>query len=334
MRQAVIRAPRRVDLDEVPRPTPPGGGVLVAVKACGLCTWEQRVYRGARPQYPFAGGHEIAGVVVTADSAGPAPGTQVAVSRLPRCGHCAACRAGKDNLCAYTAGGSGDGPGGLSDYLVADARDVVPVDSVRSAAEAALVEPLACVLNSLHVAHVGPGTRLAVIGNGFMGALHARAAQAVGGDVTLYRTGPPPAGLEHAWAGPAHDIRAEADGSEFAIEGSDFDAVIVIRAVRQNLGAAAHLVRPGGLVSVFASQPPDELIMLPSRVIRRKEICVTAAASHRAVDFAEASRVVSNGVVRVDDLVHRAYSLDAIGEALDYASDYDTGRIVVDVNAG
>ncbi|MEA2242526.1 MAG: L-iditol 2-dehydrogenase, partial [Solirubrobacteraceae bacterium] len=202
MKRAVFDDVGGVCLTEKPRPKPGPGSVLVAVRACGLCTWEQRVYRGTKPHYPFAGGHEIGGVVEEAPRGGLEPGTTVAVSRLPRCWTCDACKSGKDNLCAYgtRAMSDPDGPGGLAEYVIASARDVVAVRA-RTPAEAALVEPLACVQNSLAIAEIGQGTRLAIIGNGFMGVLHARAAATVGAQVTLVRTGPAPTGLEHAWPG-------------------------------------------------------------------------------------------------------------------------------------
>jgi len=320
---------------ERPRPTANSKSVLVAVKACGLCTWEQRVYRGAKPHYPFAGGHEVGGVVAEAPGGEFAPGTTVAVSRLPRCRTCAACKNGKDNLCAYgTRAMSGpDGPGGLAEYVIASARDIVAIPA-RSQAEAALVEPLACVQNSLGIAQVGPATRLAIIGNGFMGVLHARAAAAAGADVTLLRTGPVPTGLERAWAGESFDV----GDRNHCPQSSAFDAVILIRDVVANLPLAADMTRPGGIVSVFASLPSTDAIGLPALLFRTKELRLTAAASHRERDFQAAARMVNDGGVRVDDLIHRRFPLARLSEALEYASSKDTGRVVIaigpDVNAG
>lgn len=326
MKRAGFYAPHRVRLMERVRPTAHRDSVLVAVRACGLCTWEQRVYRGSRPQYPFAGGHEVSGVVVEAPGGEFAPGTTVAVSRLPRCRTCAACKNGKDNLCAYgtRAMSDPDGPGGLAEYLIASARDVVAVPG-RSRAEAALVEPLACVQNSLGVAQVGPATRLAIVGNGFMGVLHARAATAVGAHVTLLRTGPAPAGLERAWSGEGADVDDATDHPE----SSAFDAVILTRDVVENLPLAGEMARPGGIVSVFASLPPATVLGLPTRLLRTKELRLTAAASHRERDFQAAGRMIDDGSVRVDDLIHRCFPLARVSAALKYASSKDTGRVVV-----
>lgn len=326
MKRAVFYAPGGVRLVERARPTAHKDSVLVAVRACGLCTWEQRVYRGSRPRYPFAGGHEVGGVVAEAPGGEFAPGTTVAVSRLPRCRSCAACNDGKDNLCAYgtRAMSEPDGPGGLAEYLIASARDIVAVPA-RSRAEAALVEPLACVQNSLDIAEVGPGTRLAIIGNGFMGVLHARAAAAAGAHVTLLRTGPAPVGLERAWSGESVDV----DDRAHQPDSSALDAVILTRDVVANLPLAGEMVRPGGIVSVFASLPPTQVIGLPTQLLRTKELRLTAAASHRERDFQVAGKMIDDGSVRVDDLIHRRFPLARLSEALEYASSKDTGRVVI-----
>lgn len=333
MKRALIQAPGVAVLEELSVPRRDPDAYLVAVRTCGLCTWEQRVHRGAGASHPFAAGHEVGAVVVGGPDGWLALGTTVAVSRLPRCGRCNACEAGLDNLCAYlTARAPDEGPAGLSEYLVVAPSDLEPLPEGRGPAEAALVEPLACVLNSLAVAGVDRDSRLAVIGNGFMGVLHARAAAARGAKVTLLETDPAPAGLERAWEGSRRplDLGGNALAARAPTPGdSDFDAAIVIRGGQESTTAAAHLVRPGGLVSVYASVPGGEDIGIPSHLMRRKQILLTAAASHRRVDFAAAARHVAEGTVEVADLVHRSYPLARVQEALTFAASTDSGRVIV-----
>jgi L-iditol 2-dehydrogenase len=209
---------------------------------------------------------------------------------------------------------------------------VIPLARDRTPVEAALVEPLACVLNSLSVAGVEHGSKLAVVGNGFMGILHARAAEAMGAEVTLVQTGPFPAGLERAWEGSLQPLQslgvAFADRVPAAVDGA-FDAAIVIRGIPQSAIAAAHLVRPGGVVSIYASLPSGEDIGLPGQLLRRKQISLTAAASHRRVDFVDAARWIGDGTVVVADLVHCTYPLAEVQEALMFADELDSGRVVV-----
>ncbi len=63
--------------------------------------------------------------------------------------------------------------------------------------------------------------------------------------------------------------------------------------------------------------------------MRRKQILLTAAASHRRIDFAAAARHVADGTVAVADLVHRSYPLARVQEALTFAAATDTGRVII-----
>jgi L-iditol 2-dehydrogenase len=318
-------------LQDVPEPTVRSDAYLIRVLACGICTWEQRVYRGISATYPFAAGHEIGGVIQSAPQNGLSAGTTVAVSLLPRCGDCITCRLGLDNLCAYlNPSETSEGPGGLIDLLVADRSDIAPLPTGRTAGEAALVEPLACVLNSLAVARVSAGTRVAVIGNGFMGVLHARAARAMDADVTLIKTGPSPRGLAGVWDGPELGFPEDASPTP-SDHDSSFDVAIVIRGAPENLTSVAHLLRPGGTVSVYASLSGDSEISLPTPLIRRKQLTLTAAASHRRVDFESAAEWIGEGAVEVADLIYDRFTIECVQEALTLACESDSSRVLVTI---
>ena len=97
----------------VEAPRPQGGEVLVRIECCGVCHSDLHMQNGffllgegkkldvrAGRTLPFTLGHEIAGVIesVGAD-AGAKPGAKVAVYPWIGCGHCAACKAGDENIC-------------------------------------------------------------------------------------------------------------------------------------------------------------------------------------------------------------------------------------------
>jgi threonine dehydrogenase-like Zn-dependent dehydrogenase len=107
--------------------------------------------------------------------------------------------------------------------------------------------------------------------------------------------------------------------------------VILIRDVVANLPLAGELARLGGIVSVFASLAPTEVIGLPTLLLRTKELRLTAAASHRERDFHAAGRLIDDGTVRVDDLIHRRFPLSDVSAALEFATTNDTGRVVVTI---
>src|SRR6266508_1184957 len=127
MKTVVFTGPQQFEVREVALPALQPGQVLVKTRAVGLCTFEQRLYKGSPPEsYPFLGGHEVSGEVVRV---GPQAMTEaregdiVALALLTRCGNCYYCRRGMDNLCTHNSRSARPsaipGPGGLSEYVIA-----------------------------------------------------------------------------------------------------------------------------------------------------------------------------------------------------------------------
>lgn len=92
-----------VPVREVPDPHCPRDGVIVEVKACGVCRSDHHAWKGADPDValPHVMGHEFAGVVVEAgpDVRGFRKGDRVTAPFILSCGHCPDCRAGQPTIC-------------------------------------------------------------------------------------------------------------------------------------------------------------------------------------------------------------------------------------------
>ncbi len=133
MKAVVIRThggPEVLKLEQVPRPQPEPGQVLVKVRACALNhldIWRRRGIPGVDFKLPAITGADVAGDVhaVGAGVEGPPVGTPVMVIPGISCGHCAMCVSGDDHLCArYEVLGEGT-DGGMAEYLVVPAENVV-----------------------------------------------------------------------------------------------------------------------------------------------------------------------------------------------------------------
>ncbi|OKI61492.1 zinc-dependent alcohol dehydrogenase [Micromonospora sp. CB01531] len=335
MKQAVFVAPRHVEVRDVPEPRRGVQEVLVSVGACGICTWEQRVFRGVRPEYPLLGGHEVGAVVVDAPSStGLRSGEVVAVSLLPRCGDCPFCRSGRSNLCSYANAGGPQrrphGPKGLSDLLVVPHVDVFPVGAAATCQDAALVEPTACVVHSLDRSGCRPGELLAVFGLGFTGALHLAAARARG----LRTVGVATARDVDARAPVEADVVIEADGRDpvrsiRAAVGAEVAAAVVTRGSSASVETALEIVRPGGQVVLFESVAPSVPLNLNLPRLRTGEIVLTGSVSHTREDFAAAASLVASGAVPTGGLVGRAFELADVQQAMLHAVAHPGRRTMV-----
>ena len=142
MKAVVIRAHGGIDtlrLEEIPTPRPEGGQVLVHVRAVALNNldvWARSGPPGGRPVYPWGRlalplitGGDVAGVV---EAVGPgatdaAPGDRVVVNPILSCGQCAWCLAGEQSMCAdYRIYGEHI-PGGMAEYTVVPAANLLRV---------------------------------------------------------------------------------------------------------------------------------------------------------------------------------------------------------------
>ena len=172
-RRAVMTAPETFEIREFDLPNLKRDEVLVKVQHAGICTWEQKYYRGLPGAYPFIGGHEIAGEVLAAGNEVAQPlrqGDKVVVASLTRCGECYYCRRGMDNLCENTGSESGPaelwGPGGFGEYIAARSYEVFRIADDVPTSVATLAEPLACVIRSIDRSGIQFGDTVLVQGGG------------------------------------------------------------------------------------------------------------------------------------------------------------------------
>ncbi len=90
-------------IEEVPDPTPPDGGVVIAVKATGLCRSDWHGWMGHDPDItlPHVPGHELSGVVeaVGRGVTNWKPGDRVTLPFVCGCGTCPQCESGNQQVC-------------------------------------------------------------------------------------------------------------------------------------------------------------------------------------------------------------------------------------------
>jgi propanol-preferring alcohol dehydrogenase len=164
-----------LEIEEVGRPEPQPGHVLLRVLACGVCRTDLHIAEGDLPlvQSQLIPGHQIVGEVVAGETAELPLGSRAGVSWIGGIdGDCWYCRHDMENLCdrptftGYTVNG------GYAEYALARADFAFPLpeglDNVH-------VAPLLCAgiigFRSLRVAGVAPGERVGLFGFGSSASL-------------------------------------------------------------------------------------------------------------------------------------------------------------------
>src|SRR5213075_1771085 len=189
MTAAVLYGKEDVKIEQVPIPRVGEGEVLIKVQVALTCGTDLKVYqRGYHARMimpPALFGHELAGVV---EEVGPSVkgfkrGMRVVALNSAPCQSCFHCSKHQENLCEDLLFNNG----AYAEYIriprrIVDLNTVVIPPHV-SFEEAAMVEPLACVLRGLHETKVEIGDTVAVVGGGPIGLMFVHVAQAVGCNV-------------------------------------------------------------------------------------------------------------------------------------------------------
>lgn len=282
-------------LRELPSPTAPPGGVLVRVRACGLCGSD---VEKLRPGGAVAGsvlGHEIAGVVV--GGALPA-GLRVALAHHVPCGTCASCRAGHEPLCpAFVA--SALEPGGFCELTAASpahvAHALLPLPDNVSDLAGSLVEPLACVLRGIE----GLSGDALVAGAGSIGLLAAQALRASGAHVRVLD--PDPRRTRRA-----AELGFGAPGGRERFSG----ALLTASAA---LPDALRLLEPGGQLVLFSGGAEQRF---DTDLVYRRELTVRGLRSSTPRHLRDALALIADGAVDCESLVDCVLPLGEFADGL------------------
>jgi alcohol dehydrogenase, propanol-preferring len=170
MKAAILTAPRRLSVDEVPPPEP-DGWAIVETRAAGVCGTELHFLEGmvSPPRFPFVLGHEIAGVVVAAPPGTPtAIGDRVVVHNFVGCGTCRWCTSVRMSICSKPVGQIGFTlDGGYRDLVrVPPANLVLLPDDVSFETAAVLGCSGIAAVHSTRLAGVSTGATVVVDASG------------------------------------------------------------------------------------------------------------------------------------------------------------------------
>jgi L-iditol 2-dehydrogenase len=252
VRAVVLDANGLPQLAELAEPS--GPGVLVHVRACGLCGSDVEKLGRAAPGSVL--GHEVEGVLES--------GERVTVMHRVPCGTCERCLAGHESTCD-TFAEARIAPGGFAERL--HATHTLPLPDELAPLDGVWVEPLACVLRA---ADQVPAGRVLVVGCGAIGQLWVQVLKRRGDAVVA--VDPRGAPLERAHALGAGAAEGRVDSAVLTAHGGVNDAL-------GRLG-------PGGTLLVFAAPPGEVPVELDA--VYRRELRMVGSRSASPAHFAAA----------------------------------------------
>ncbi|RPJ24290.1 MAG: hypothetical protein EHM35_16500, partial [Planctomycetaceae bacterium] len=344
MRTAYLTGPKRIELREVSEPHAPPGGIVLDVKACGICGSDLRRWKEGPPK-GVAGvvpGHEAAGVVLEVGKGVDqyAAGDYLAIAPDVHCGRCYYCKRGLYNLCNELrfVGVTPELPGALAEKLVLTEEVLVngivhPMPEGMTFVEGSLAEPSCSVLACHHRAGTGLRDTVVVMGAGPIGCLHIVVAKSRGASVIVSEPSGTRRRLAERFAPQAIVDPTSEDLSARVREmtgGVGADIVICANPVAQTQTQAVEIVRKRGKVVLFGGLPKaNPMVTLDSNRIHYGEIEIFGAFSYHPTMHELALDLIHRKVIPADLLVTHTFHLDKIDRAFEAAAAGEALKVVV-----
>lgn len=252
-----------LELCDLPLPAPGPGQVLIQVSTCGVCHTDLHTLEGDihPPRLPLTPGHQVVGRIA---QVGALPenwppgrptlnvGQRAGVAWLhAACGSCNFCLRGQENLCSAALFSGFHVDGGYAEYMLADARYVLPLPA---ALDDELAAPLLCAgiigYRSLRQADLAMGERLGLVGFGASAHLALQVANYWRSPVYVFTRSD-----QHRRH--AEELGAAWVGGIMDDPGVPLDRLIIFAPAGGLVPLALAKLRPGGTLAINAIHMSD-----------------------------------------------------------------------------
>ncbi len=328
MKAMVYHGNRDVRLGDVEEPRPRPGEAKLRIDYCGICATdiEEYIYGPAFISHdepnPLTGkktpriiGHELTGTVVETGAGvrNVQPGDRAVINGTLTCGGCWWCLRGEASQCpSMTAVGFGK-DGGLAEYIVWPAAQVVTLPANVTSREAGLVEPAAVGHHAAIRGRVKPGETVAVVGVGPVGMLAMQAARTMGARVFAVdkREMSLNLALELGAGGAVNADEGDPGKALRNLNGGRGPDVIIDAAGGPgSTQQSVEWVRNGGrvvLVAIHTSKPEFDFVNVVA-----KEVEIIGSLGYLQHDVEDVVRHISSGTMVTEPLISDVIGLDQV----------------------
>ncbi len=333
MKAAVYHSNDDIRIEELPVPVISGSEILVKMKASGICgTDVMQWYRIKKA--PRILGHEMAGEIVDVGNAVERfkKGDRVFVSHHVPCYRCHHCIQGRYTACESLHTGNYD-PGGFSEFIRVPEENVqfgtfLLPDEVTFE-DAAMIEPLGCVLAGQNRIAFKKEHTVLIIGAGISGLLHIcmarmKGARVIATDINEYRLNK---ALEFGADCAVNAGKYSVEQLRNMNDGRLADIVIVCASAKQAVDNAVSSINRKGALFFFAV--PETDITIPSLRFWREEITVMFSYGAAPDDLKEALNIIHRDKLNVRDMITHRVRLSDIQQGFKLAAESKNSLKVV-----
>jgi L-iditol 2-dehydrogenase len=309
MKAAVLYGKEEVRVEEITPQPLKTGEVRIRIEAALTCGTDLKVFkRGYHARMivpPAVFGHELSGTIeeLAPEVPGWKVGERVVVANSAPCGDCSYCKNGQESICDDLLFLNG----AYAESIVVPAR-IVDKNMLRlkpgtAFSDAALVEPLACVVQGVQETRLRSGQSVLVLGAGPIGLMFVALARQLGCEVTVSGRGEKRLELARQ-LGAGHVLdAASGDHDEALRQNRHFDAVIEAVGKPETWETAVQFVRKGGTVNFFGGCPTGTSVRLDTGLIHYSNLTLIASFHHTPATIRRALEHIESGVILARDFV-------------------------------
>jgi L-iditol 2-dehydrogenase len=322
----LLLEPGKIEYREVETPVPGPGEVVLRVTTALTCGTDLKAFLRGHPKMPMPTlfGHEFAGDVAFAGKSVRRFREGDAVMAVPTapCRTCYYCRHEQENLCTTVMDNMV--LGAYAEYVRLPAAIVemntFPKTDSLSYAEAALLEPLSCVVHAIERLAVRPDDRVLIIGAGAISLLHVLVLRSLGVERVIV-LGRRPYRAEAAAELGASVILAPdpADARTQILEATDgrgADVVIECTGQPQVWEQAIHYTRRGGTVVLFGGCPSGTRVSFDTARLHYDQITLMSPFHFTPRDVRKAQQMLADGTIDGRPLITRTYAFPELDRVL------------------
>lgn len=349
MKAGVVHAKDDIRYEEIEKPTPKTGEVLVKVKYTGICGSDvPRVLGTACHYFPNVLGHEFSGTVAEVGEGVTSvkPGDHVAGVPLVPCMECDDCKRGDFSLCKHYSFVGSRQFGSFAEYVCVPELNTVKFSDEVTFEQASLFEPTTIALHGIERLDFKGGHTVAVLGGGTIGILAAMWARAFGArEVTVFDIVPERLEFAKKMGATAGINTLDKDYRKQALaltDGRGYDYLFETAGATPTMKMAFDLAANKAQVC-FIGTPKKEISFTVDEweCINRKEFTMTGSwmsysAPFPGHEWTLTAEAYATGMIKFDEgLIFKKFPLSKIDEAFDL---YRTpgavkGKILIDSEA-
>ena len=336
MKAAVFYGKHDLRIENIEKPVPKAGEVVIRVKACGICGTDVHIFNGdegaAKTPSGTVLGHEFSGIVESVgDGVTVKIGDRVCVDPNKLCGECYYCKSGIGHFCEKMIGIGTTVNGGFAEYCVVPESQVYKIGDKTSFEQAAMTEPVSCCLHGIDMCDIEVGDTVLLIGGGMIGLIMLQLAKLKGAaKIVLVE----PVAEKRALAAklgadlcvdPFHE---EVESVLFENGVTRVNTVIECVGSTATMKQAIQYAGKKSTVMLFGLTRPDDTIDIKPFEIFKKEITLKASfvnpyTQKRAIDL------IDSGKIDVSSPVYKTAPVDSLPAILADAKERSKGKYII-----